>query len=311
MLAKEVKLLKQMKNRRVSSVKHRKNQSTESTGKYIEIAKKKLGSKFWLIVSIMAILLSLFSIRIVSSILKAEPTETTIPSENISIDEKKELMAKHLQGNKKNKIKEKKYVEPIIKKHVQLKRPQKYKQPEKTAIKKNSPAQLPELKEEKKTSFSYIQKRKKILMSKFLNFEASIDIITDKPMITIKGVPYKKGNKMLDGFMLGDIIVEKGKRNTIEDLILKSFIVDEKSGKKVREISTRVGDVYSLSFYEDGVKLTKTNSTKSTGIILPGERLSSILIFDKTEEKENYTNYFFTLPNKETLIEAVSNDNIF
>ena len=233
-------------------------------------------------------------------------------AEKISLEEQKKAIAKIVNGNTESK--KSALTMPVVKRteKAESKKISAIAEAQKEIDKARQATPLPKI-EEKSTSKAgskeqaYILNRKKALVSKLLDSEVELPLLSGKKAISIKNATYTEGENIpsLPGFKLGKIwySIKPGK---LLSLTVHANILDKDTGKKVREVSARAESSYDIVFYEDGIELIEKKTKRSTDIILPGQTIASLVKFDNNIIKGNKSEYEFTLiPNKKKIVEVV------
>jgi len=149
-----------------------------------------------------------------------------------------------------------------------------------------------------------------MLLSYFIRKDISLDLFGDIPLFSIKGSVFQQGESIGEGFRLGKFQVFPGKKEDILDIRILVPIYDEKSDKLVRKISLRLGSYYDVSFYEGALELSQKNTNRTSGIVLEGDSICSVLKLTSVQEKDDVQIYKVTTNSGKFVSQVVSLDKI-
>lgn len=123
-------------------------------------------------------------------------------------------------------------------------------------------------------------KKEKILTLKrksigVISSDISFDILSDKTRILLSTIPYSKNSKLKEGFYISDLGLNYNGEKKIEDIKITAIVKYKDLDTPIRKLSRSISDLYTISYYEDGIEINSKSSEKTSGIVLPGEKLSS------------------------------------
>lgn len=161
----------------------------------------------------------------------------------------------------------------------------------------------PKPKTEAKSGISKPSKKEQILTLKrksisIISSDISFDILSDNTRVLLSTIPYSKDSKLKEGFYISDLGLKYDGEKKIEDMKITAIVKYKDLDAPIRKLSRSISDLYTINYYEDGIEINSKSSEKTSGIVLPGEKLSSEFTLKSVEMIKDKFEYSLNINGK-------------
>jgi len=153
-----------------------------------------------------------------------------------------------------------------------------------------------------------INNKKRILMSILTPGSEKLDILGNMTMMTSEGSAFTEGDEIKEGFFIGSISIQPKKYKSLEDVIIEFEVMH--GDNLITTVKRKIGDDYSVFYYENAVGIDEKGTDRGSKIILPGKRFTSVATLKRTKDLGDKIIFTFDMFNGTTVEYAVPSEEI-